>query len=717
MWTADWWWEVQELLPVGSTIAPIILASDKTQLTRFSGDKQAWPVYMTIGNIDKETRRRPSSRATVLVGYIPVSKLEIFTKKTRSGASHQMFHDCMRVILEPLKAAAGEGVRMDCADGFVRRIFPILAAYIADYPEQCLVSCCMENSCPGCLCSPKNRGDTDRSDPRDPDQTLRTLLEQSRGERPREFMDQNLRPINPFWADFPHCNIFSSMTPDLLHELHNGAFDHIVKWSTEATEGEADEIDQRFRAMTLHPSLRHFRKGISLTTQWTGTERKNMEKVLLGVLANATDPVVQLCVRGLIDFIHYAHFETHCDESLAELDAAWAAFHAHKHVFVELEIRKHFNINKIHKLKHYVDSIRSRGTADGFNTEGTERLHIDLAKVSYNASNKKGYTRQMTVWLRRQESVHKFGAYLQWVMPGYYASFDAPPVADEGGDQAQPSGDEQQDDDEGELEPIANPQPSRPSFTVAKKPGFPGLSASSIAADFHAPDFLTHIARFLDSKSITPRLIPGDNSTFPVYKRLSLSLPAIPEVGSSDVQDNVRAIKGEPLKLTSKGVMPAKPGQFDTVLVRTHSRGADQGPTDGLGVARVRVIFRLPSDFGDYHSGPLAYVDWYKPLRAPVEGIGMHLVSLSSRNLRQNSSIIPISDIARSCHLIPVFGKVVNPTWAAETVLDQCKSFYLNPYLRHYDFFLFRYLVAVHAKKRAAEEHRVRMRMYGRAGR
>ncbi|KAJ7432703.1 hypothetical protein B0H11DRAFT_1680601, partial [Mycena galericulata] len=53
----------------------------------------------------------------------------------------------------------------------------------------------------------------------------------------------------------------------------------------------------------------------------------------------------------------------------------------------------------------------------------------------------------------------------------------------------------------------------------------------------------------------------------------------------------------------------------------------------------------------------------YKPLRAPVEGIGMHLVSLSSRNHRQNSSIIPISDIARSCHLIPVFGKVVNPTW------------------------------------------------------
>ncbi|KAJ7751483.1 hypothetical protein DFH07DRAFT_745482 [Mycena maculata] len=110
MWTAEWWWDIQELLPIGATLAPIILASDKTQLTRFSGDKQAWPVYLTIGNVDKETRRTPSSRATILLGYIPVSKLEIFSKKKRSGALHQMFHDCMCIMLGALKAAGGHGV-------------------------------------------------------------------------------------------------------------------------------------------------------------------------------------------------------------------------------------------------------------------------------------------------------------------------------------------------------------------------------------------------------------------------------------------------------------------------------------------------------------------------------------------------------------------------------------------------------------------------------
>ncbi|KIJ51599.1 hypothetical protein M422DRAFT_243894 [Sphaerobolus stellatus SS14] len=41
MWTAEWWWEMQEQLPEGATIAPLIVFSDKTVLTQFIGDKQA----------------------------------------------------------------------------------------------------------------------------------------------------------------------------------------------------------------------------------------------------------------------------------------------------------------------------------------------------------------------------------------------------------------------------------------------------------------------------------------------------------------------------------------------------------------------------------------------------------------------------------------------------------------------------------------------------
>ena len=37
----------------GVTILPVILSSDKTQLTVFRG-KTAYPIYLTIGNIPKD---------------------------------------------------------------------------------------------------------------------------------------------------------------------------------------------------------------------------------------------------------------------------------------------------------------------------------------------------------------------------------------------------------------------------------------------------------------------------------------------------------------------------------------------------------------------------------------------------------------------------------------------------------------------------------------
>src|ERR1700753_3948820 len=61
---------IQMKLPDGATLVPIILASDKTQLTQMSGDKQAWPVYITIGNISKEVRHQISNHGVLLLAFL-----------------------------------------------------------------------------------------------------------------------------------------------------------------------------------------------------------------------------------------------------------------------------------------------------------------------------------------------------------------------------------------------------------------------------------------------------------------------------------------------------------------------------------------------------------------------------------------------------------------------------------------------------------------------
>jgi hypothetical protein len=121
--------------------------------------------------------------------------------------------------------------------------------------------------------------------------------------------------------------------------------------------------------------------------------------------------------------------------------------------------------------------------------------------------------------------------------------------------------------------------------------------------------------------------------------------------------------------------------------------------SQGLAIARVRLIFRLPDDVGSFKH-PLAYVDWFKPLRDQELVTGMHNVSLSSQGGGQRASIISISEIERTCHLSPHFGHEVDPTWESDTVLDLAASFHLNPYLRHHDFFLLRYQVALFETKR-----------------
>ncbi|KAF9015791.1 hypothetical protein BDZ89DRAFT_911199, partial [Hymenopellis radicata] len=166
MWTSKWWSHIQAMLPEGRTIAPVILATDKTQLTQFSGSKQAYPVYLTLGNIPNALRRKPTEQVCILIAYLPVEKMSKgrLTKREHSARYQRLFHHAMRIILSPLIDAGKDGVQMVGGNGEVRHVHPILASYVADFPEQCLVTCSKYGTCPKCQVSAAHLGDRSPSD-------------------------------------------------------------------------------------------------------------------------------------------------------------------------------------------------------------------------------------------------------------------------------------------------------------------------------------------------------------------------------------------------------------------------------------------------------------------------------------------------------------------------------------------------------------------------
>ncbi|KAI9457549.1 hypothetical protein HD554DRAFT_2207192 [Boletus coccyginus] len=330
----------------------------------------AWPVYLMIGNLAKDVCQQASMHGTILLKYLPIIQLEGFSEKMKSLIKYQLFYYCMTCMLTLLVTAGTKEVLMVCTNSSTCHVWPILAAYIVDYLEQCLVACCMENHCLLCKVAPSAHGD-------------HMGAESWQASIKDVFKDLGLRAVYPlFWALLPHYDIFRAFTPNLLHQLHKGVFkDHLVKWYISIMG--TNEVNTQFK--------------------WIGKEHKKMEKVFAGLITSRQDSQLISTVRSILDFIFYSSLQSHTSGMLTTLDS----FYAHKEVFIELGGREasHFNISKIHIMEHYMNMIWQFGSADGFNTESPEQLHIDYAKDAYCATNKKDFIIQMTVWLRHQEAI------------------------------------------------------------------------------------------------------------------------------------------------------------------------------------------------------------------------------------------------------------------------------------------------------------------------
>jgi hypothetical protein len=264
-------------------------------------------------------------------------------------------------------------------------------------------------------------------------------------------------------------------------------------------------------------------------------------------------------------------------------------FHEVKKIFVDLNIRADFNFPKMHSMIHYTETIRRLGSADGYNTEAPERLHIEYAKDAYRASNKRDYIAQMTMWLRRQENIARFSAYLDWVVQTGPAASST--------DDASGTDDDKEDD----LPLVTGPhrrgkrgpyirerrQGVRSVQSIAKHASA-SLAGIDIVIKHEAPDFIHALSSFLKKAGLPDSLLPTPLDLYDVFPQLVVHLPPMPETGNVESRDRVKAV---PAKLASHS-RTANPAQMSTVLVyrpesaNPHTAGTFlQGECNKLGIA------------------------------------------------------------------------------------------------------------------------------------
>ncbi|KAJ7868024.1 hypothetical protein B0H14DRAFT_3586641 [Mycena olivaceomarginata] len=623
MHTGKWWWIEKE--NPGATIIPIIISSDKTQLTVF-GNTTAYPVYMTIGNIPKEIRRKPSRRGHILLGYLPTSRMKhVKNKAARRRILANVFHACMSYMLEPLKSAGVTGLPMTSGDGVTRRGHPIYATFVGDYPEQVLVTAVKTGECPTCDVPRDELGLPSDYPLRDLGKILDALdtLDSGPTAYAAACKDAGIKPIyHPFWEGLPYTNIFQAISPDVLHQLYQGIVKHLIAFLTEVV-GEA-EIDARCRRLPPNHNIRLFMSGISNLSRVTGKEHDQISRFVLALIIdvklpnNISSAPLLAAVRGILDFVHLAQYPMHTSETLTHLENALQRFHDNKWIFVTLEVREEFNLPKLHSCRHYV-------------------MYIKLFDA-YRSTNFKDEFPQMTLWLERKE---------------------------------------------------------KRRLKMAKNPTLKAERLTHLVTDYGAKFFRDALARYI-TKLNYPTLsqaqvearsqdLSFSFNSVPVFHRIKFTTED-PYTARGPEDSIIDSIHVQPSKTLKNGELLS--ARFDTALINDGTGGmtgvSGKSPTvlisarnaDRRSFARhhLRHLF-LP---GVVPPTYLAYVEWFSPFTTPEPDHLMYKVNRSLKDGERLVTIVPVGNIRRSVHLLPKFGPVAPAAWKSSTVLDQCKTFFVN---------------------------------------
>jgi hypothetical protein len=402
----------------------VIATSDKTPLTIGSGNREMHPVLLSLANIEASVRMKATSHAFSLAAYLPIPKFLHVAPPIHAVLSARIYHICISIIVRNLKVAEADGILMSDPWGNLRLCHTPLASWIADLPEQRLISGVLGNQSPISEATLDNFGEGNPSPRRTRELTIARIRQACMTAEPAiipQFI-KACQPLGlngvhqPFWRDWGLADPSKFLTPDALHQWHKFSFDHILKWVINIMGGE--ELDRRMAALQPCIGIRHWANGISKLKQCTGREHRDFQKVIIAVVAGAVPPQVLCAIRALIEFIFQAQNLLIYDEHLHALNEALREFHFYKNAIIRYGGRRgkngpilHFNIPKLELMHGVVGSTRLMGAPYQWTSDITERCHITHAKTPYRMSNRRNFHEQCTRFMDRVEKVRIFNLY------------------------------------------------------------------------------------------------------------------------------------------------------------------------------------------------------------------------------------------------------------------------------------------------------------------
>ncbi|OSD07739.1 hypothetical protein PYCCODRAFT_1441641 [Trametes coccinea BRFM310] len=641
MHTGKWWWNTQRALDSirpGGTIIPIIISSDKTQLMLFGS---------TTANLPKAVRREASRRGQTLLTYLPSTCLEhIANKDSRCRMLINLYHTCLSHVLEPIRDAGIDGVELASNDGVLRCGHPLFALHIS-------MTGTKHGECPKCPVPRDALGEWS-DDPHqlcNMEKVLDALdtIDRGYGKYAQACEDAGIKPITcPYCPDLPYVNIYQSIVPDLLHQLYRGVIKHMITCLTKAF-GSA-ELDVCCQCIPLNHNIRLFLKGITKLQRVTGKEHNQMCCFLMGLIVGLPLP------DGMSPVHLLRAYPAHTSDTLDLLKDALCRFHVNKAIFVDLGIQLHFKLPKLHSLEHYLLSIMLFGTIDNYDTQYTERLHIDFAKNVYCTLNR-------TIPVDALQSYH---AYTLFIAPAAASG----PVASNMAASSNANG--------MQRAPGRSALPGHLTrIKIARNPSVKALGFENAAHAYGA--FLRDaLARFVDQyhhPHFTPAEIRCEASslylcfvTFSMYHRMKFTLVDAQDLGI--MEDVVDTAYARPARKDRRS-RPV-PERFDIILIDDNGAGGAAG-LRGYRVGRIQLLFKLP------HQATKSYVEWFSAFTTPnaMHGLG-----------EKPPSVIPIEQICRLCHLFPDFGPVAPQEWTSSSVLDQYDHFWLSSFTDLYMYMI-----------------------------